>query len=476
MIRKSLLAGAAMILFTSGTSAQEAKIKIDEQGNRICTSCDTIVLKAGKPTILLYNIRRFYSLADEVYRVMQLKEADLNADENLRYQMTSSPYAKREWDELKKHYPENQFNYSYVYRPAYIKKQDNTIESVNLLNLNEQHEGLIYWSGKSKDKLLTSHNMHKFTEIIAAQRKEKFRSAYVVKYEQDSAQVARYKTIFKPTKATAVQATNLSFELAYTDRFLPMQFFDFKGVKKVNISIPHSNFKDEEIEFNAQGQWTNYRTTRNNVSLSYKDGAPFKMVSTAIQPQLEFHYSGDTVLVLNDQRIDQYLLAGEILFKTKTYLIAEVNPISKDLIIYNKSIVNETNKGVRLVAQLKELHEDVLGFLSTTANPEGAEPVLAYASKTKWELPVNIESEFFNESTGRNDTLIETYALNAVGLLVSEKTVGPNRQRVIFKLENGLPSRCVTVGQKLSEDGKQTVLETVPGKEMMKFNYEYYQK
>jgi hypothetical protein len=474
---KKLLVGAVLLLITTQISAQEATIKIDEQGNRICTSCDTIVLKTGKPTILLYNIRRFYSLADEVYRVMQLKETDLTtSDENMRYQMSSSPYAQREWNELKKHYPAAQFDYKYLFRPTYIKKHNNAIEDINLLNLNEQHEGIIYWSGKPKDKLMNINTMHKITEIVAAQRREKFRSAYVVKYEKDSAQVARYKTIFRPAKITAVQATNLAFELAYTDRFLPVQFFDFKGVKKVSIKIPHSSFKDVEIEFNAQGQWTDYRTTSNNVSLSYKDGAPFKMVSSAIQPQLEFHYSGDTVLVTDDQRIDEYLLKGEMLFKTKTYLKAEVNPISKDLIIFNKSIVNEPNKGIRLVSQLKELHEDLLGFLSTTANQEGVEPVLIQVSKTKWELPISTESEFFNEGIGKNDILIETYALNAEGLLVSEKTVGSSRQQVIFKLENGLPSRSVTVGQKLSEAGKQTILESVPGTEMMKFSYEYYQK
>ncbi|MGY0036324.1 hypothetical protein [Pedobacter sp. NJ-S-72] len=284
-----------------------------------CTSCDTLILKPGKPTFIFHNIPAIIS-DDEFRHVQQLKESDLNdLSIDYKFDLSALSYAKREWNELHKYFPKEKFNYKYLFKHTYLKVVNGSAETVNMLTLPDEYKGFIYWSGKPRDKILKSEKMYQLTELVAKQRKAKFRSAYMLKNELDSMAIVHYRTVFSPTSAAARQAMFLAVNLNYKDHYLPLQLFNLKGVKEMKLINDTHHYMNIILDFNDKGQVTNMLNALGTVSIEYKNDAPYLFTENSV-PFQEFSYSGDTVIIANkwNHKLDRYTMAGDFYFKTRS--------------------------------------------------------------------------------------------------------------------------------------------------------------
>jgi hypothetical protein len=463
-----------MLFITCGMKAQmkkENKIRINKWA---CTSCDTLILKPGKPIFIFHNIPAISS--DEEFRhVQQLKESDLNdSSVDYKFGLSALSFAQRERTELYKYFPKDKFNYKYLFKHTYLKVLNSSAEVVNMITLPDEYKGFIYWSGKPGDKVIKSEKMYQLTELVAKQRKVKFRSAYMLKNEQDSIAIAHYKAIFNPTKEAARQAMFLAVNLNFKDHYLPLQLFNLKGVKEMKLTNDSHHYMNIILDFNDKGQVIKMLNALGAVSIEYKDDAPRLFTESSVQFQ-EFSYSGDTVIVANkwDHKLDLYTREGDFYFKIKSYLLYEPVPLRKELVLSRNELIKQADGSAELDLQANNPNEDVLDMITTPAINEESRPILTYVSSTKGALPLIIRYKMYYDS--KFSVLTEERFMDDKGNLVLDKTIDGIRRRHIFKMKDGRPVSLSIKTQILSDDGK-----TVEGemknikKQTINFSYQYF--
>jgi hypothetical protein len=241
-----------------------------------------------------------------------------------------------------------------------------------------------------------------------------------------------------PSERAAKQAMYLGFELTNPDagNYFPLQLFNLKGVKKMKITS-HENelFKDFIIEFNHKGQLVNITTKRDSLIITYKNNAPFKFVNKA--QSLEFHYSGDTVILRDDKVLAIYTLTGDFLLNTKTYILSESNGVTKNMVLGSARLVNLPGDSINLVSD------------------QNNESRYA-ASSSKWTLP--FVREYNLNDTHNTYKIKDVYYHNQQGDLVLDKTLDQeDKIQLVYKIRDGRP---VNVSDSNSE--------------IVKISYEYF--
>ena len=140
-------------------------------------------LEAGKPHIVVYDIKYMSDSENKKY----LPQPTENEFQNSYYGF--GELVKREWDKLCRNFSENDVMHHQVYRNTFIKIQNSTQETINLLDRQDRHEGYLYWSGKPSDKIFNDKKMVLTTEKISKIRDDGKTSLYYQAFKQDSLMV-----------------------------------------------------------------------------------------------------------------------------------------------------------------------------------------------------------------------------------------------------------------------------------------------
>ncbi|MGY0036136.1 hypothetical protein [Pedobacter sp. NJ-S-72] len=258
----------------------------------------------------------------------------------------------------------------------------------------------------------------------------------------------------KPSENAAKQAVYLGFELMNPDAagYFPLQLFDLKGVKKMKITSNENElFKDFVIEFNSKGQLANVAGRRDSLIITYKNNVPFKFVNKS--QSLEFHYSGDTVILTDNKILAVYTLTGDFLLNTKTSALSE----------NNQKIENQILNSARLV----KLSGDSIKLVSDQNN----EPRYT-ASSSHWTLPFTREYSIID--TQNTYKIKDVYYNDSRGDLILDKTLNQeDKVQLVYKMKDGRPVNISNTRQFLSEDGV-SVRKSNSGTEIVKISYEYF--
>jgi len=258
---------------------------------RICINCDTLVLEAGKPHIVVYDVKYMADSQSKNYR----EQPTENEFQNSYFGF--GELVKREWDELYRNFSENDVMHHQVYRNTFIKIQNSTQETINLLDRQDRHEGYLYWSGKPSDKIFSDKKMVLTTEKISKIRGDGKTSSYYSAFKQDSLMVeSKMKTTFANENVLKNINTLLLKEII-DDYALPIQFLNIKNVKSITLNTG----SDTKINFNFNnlGQLISFKGRRENeIKVNYQNNLPISITEEG-RPDKNFYFQNNTVTIKN---------------------------------------------------------------------------------------------------------------------------------------------------------------------------------
>lgn len=375
---------------------------------KICTTCDTLVLEPGKPHIVIYDIKW---MADS--------EAKTYNKQPTAYDLTNSYFAmdglvKREWDELHQNYPDTEISYHHVYRNTFITTPNSTQENVNLLNRINRYEGFVYWSGNPTDKLLQSTKMALATEQISKVRGDGKISSYAEKFKKDSLFIENLMKTSNP--ATHIKANMNVFlqQILIHEYVLPFQFMDLKNVSKITINTAPN--KKLVFKFNKSGQLVTYEDGDKDVKMiTYKDDLPFFSDINAYRTHT-FNYRNDTVSVDDNYNLKAYKLIDKVFLLTNQFSIEKQDYQNLDIKGINETRIVQRNGETCLV----EIDNKKAKFSTCYSN-------------NQWSLPLTISKKYAD-----GDLQTKTYSLNANNELIAEEFNDYKSTKMTYKIENGL--------------------------------------
>ena len=236
----------------------------------------------------------------------------------------------------------------------------------------------------------------------------------------DSATTQHYKAAFNPSKAVVKEAMYLAFEMVLDDHYLPLQLFNLSQVKRMKVKSAADQGRSFVLEFNSKGQWVRMLNTTDTLSVIYKNEVPYRFTNKNGLFH-EFHYSGDTVISMNNRITRFYKLKGR-----------------------NFHRINRSS-----------------------------EQAVAY-SNTNWNLPLTITYKESQEDEGWN-LMTERYFNDSLGNLILDKTLGARRGHLVYQMENGRPVKLSSFRQIVSGDG-MVVKKTDPNPDIRYIEYEYFEK
>lgn len=398
--------GAPMI------SEPPSKKKFDSE--KICITCDTLVLEAGKPHIIIYDVKWLADIEGQTY-LKQPTESDLSTS---YYEMKGD--VKREWEELKRNFPENKFSYHHVYRSTFIKTQNRASENVSLLNRQDRHEGFVYWSGDAKDKIVATNQMVRLTEKVAKERGENKNSSYYPEFKKDSIAVQKLQKTSNPDKNIQPNMNSLLQEVVMHEFLLPFAFLNLKNVSEITVASATEPEKTFVYKFNKNGQLLEINSKYENGVIAYKDNLPLS-VSKSGEVREQFYYQGAIVAIKDPQRIIAKKLIGDVFFDE---LLFEIQP--------------RNYEAVNLKSHLKREIITVNGETceQTTTISDGRMRTECY-SNTAWKLPLKITHVYNGEST------LETYSNVETGTLLIETANASKSRKLEYKMKDGVVSQII---------------------------------
>lgn len=275
-----------------------------------------------------------------------------------------------------------------------------------------------------------------------------------------------------PDQALAKKAMFLAFEMTFKPYDLPIALFDLQGVKKISIK---EGTKQSFVEFNSQGHWVKAGSHRDTVFLSYKNGAP-DLVSNEKVPLYQFHYDGDSVFMVNHEKIEVYLPEGDFLLKRKTYLKSNSSnskglPFTKGALHSSYLIQPDTAQGLKLIPDLNAKIETEEHSSSLFGDAENVEaPVITGLSNTNWHYPLYATYKIYDPAAGSWKVFKKEYKENQEGNLTIKYLMGNYIHYVIFLLEHRRPISMFSSVQTLSNETEPKVIHT-SDLEKMYFTY-----
>lgn len=248
--------------------------KIEEKNKIVCLTCDTLILNSGKPQIIAYKINK---------RNISNQNFPQPTDIELRNNMYKfSKIMDREIFELKNNFQNADLHK--IYRNTYIKIKNDDNEIINFLDLENFYEGIIYWDGKSKSKIIRNDNIILSSELFSKQSGENIISSYINEFANVEQEISKLLTPSTPTKAL-IEKTNLFLiNTFFDDNFLPTPFLSFNKVKEISIEIEPD--KKLIFIFNELNQLVNYNTQITKCEIQYKNGIPVLNKTTINEDQI----------------------------------------------------------------------------------------------------------------------------------------------------------------------------------------------
>ncbi|KAA5535879.1 hypothetical protein [Paenimyroides baculatum] len=375
---------------------------------RICTNCDTVVLEAGKPHIVVYDVKYMADSQSKTYH----EQPTENEFQNSYFGF--GELVKREWDELCRNFSENDVMHHQVYRNTFIKIQNSTQETINLLDRQDRHEGYLYWSGKTTNKIFNDKKMVLTTEKISKIRGDGKTSSYYQAFKQDSLMVERkMKTKFANENVLKNINTLLLKEII-DDYALPLQFLNIKNVKSITLNTG----SDTKITFtfNTLGQLTDFKGHDNDdIKVNYENNLPISITDEG-RPDKNFYFQNNTVTIKNSYDMETYELMGNLFLVKDRFVIDERNYENKD--INPKTIYKITSKN-------NEACEEII-------YKESNDVYTTCYSNNFWQLPLTITNKF-----PKGERIYKFY-LNENNQLIAEGSNEYKTERIIYKIENNI--------------------------------------
>lgn len=412
-------------------SAEESKF----ENEKICIDCDTLILDSGKPHIVIYDVKWMSNSENRTYKKQPTKD-DLSLD-----YFKLGGLAKREWDELHRNFPENEVVYHHIYRNTFIKADNLNNESVNLLNRQERHEGIIYWSGKPNDKLLQNTSMVSTTEKISKIRNINKTSSYYSTFKKDSLMIENLQKDINPDKNLQQNMNAFLIKEVVDEYILPIQFLNLEKVYRINFEI---NDKEKfHFTFNEFGQLIEFiEDGRGTFAISYENDLP-KSILRDGKIKKKFYYSGTKIIVKNEEMISIYELIGKVFLYNKQFYTSKKSYSELDL----QSPVSwktDTENG-------KLCHY-------MTRSDDRSTSTTCY-SNNQYNLPLYIDNEYHNFSS-RTSFIYENNELSV------ESSNEYKSTKMIFTLDNQVLKQIKYFKKRNSDEYKEVV--TAP------IRYEYY--
>lgn len=406
-----------------------------------CSDCDTLVLEPGKPHIILYDIKWMSNPDTRSYRPQPTAES-------LKYDYYAMQgLVKREWEELHHHYPEHEFIYHHIYRNTFIKIRNKANTSYNLLNRQEQHEGLLYWGGKAGDAPLLKKEMVKTTEAIAYARGVQKASSYYKSFRLDSLRVNALKQTRTASPGMRQAMNTYLSDKLFGETVLPLQLFDLKNVKSITLQSEKRKEKTIRLTFNEQQQLisSHESSDKEATRIEYaKDGLPLHLINED-NTVTNFYYHNDTLIVANDAMLHLYQLKGGVFFPIGYYNISTSD--------YNA--MSLAGKGdFRL---LEKAGESGVTGIEITSNSRSSTTY----SNTTWQLPLNITE---NQDGERSVTQLSSPDAHT---LTIEAVSDYKSMLSEFKMKDGRPLQ-------LSISIKRRGDEAYKNEGVQLFSYEYF--
>lgn len=383
-----------------------SQAKFDKE--KVCTTCDTLVLEPGKPHIVIYDVKWLADNNQNIY-LKQPTERDLK---NSYYEMRGT--IKREWDELQNNFPKSDFAYHHVYRSTFVKVPNASKENVNLLNRQDRHEGFVYWSGNAKDKIVQSKKMVQLTERVAKERAEAKNSSYVSEFKKDSLTVQNLLRTQNPDKNLQANMNEILQELCLSEELLPFAFLDLKNISKIIVASESDEEKTYSYQFNASGQLTSIDAKYENIAVAYKDNLPFT-ASKRGEVTEHFYYQNDVMVLKEAHQVTAKKLVGNVFMEVSRFETEAKDYEAMDLKsdIKSELVIKKGENCVR------------------STRVSGNDSWSKCYSNTQWKLPLTI-TQNYNDGVST-----KTYSKNEAGDLLIE-SINPNKTtRLVFKLKNG---------------------------------------
>ena len=405
------------------------------ENEKICKTCDTLILEAGKSHIVVYDVKWMSNRETRTYRE-QPKESDLSQDyfalKNLN---------KREWDELRTNFPEKEVAYHHVYRNTFIKIPNGAQENLNLLDRQDRHEGFVYWSGKPGDKILHEKKMALLTEKVAKLRGSAKISSYYATFKQDSLKV---ENLMKTTSMDENVKANLNTFLLseILDEYVfPIQFLELKNVKTVTLKVNPE--KKLAFSFDKNRRLLGFNDfSHEKIDIVYQNDVPVKILEKD-RPEKVLAFQGNTVSIKDNYEIKSYELVGKLFFKTNQMYVGKENYDNLDLL----------GSGIY---KIKSSQGKYCEFMNR--RDDGNEYSTCY-SNNKWELPLTITETYPNGESTR------TIAM-AGDELVIENSNPYKTTKMTYKLDNK-----VLKSMQYSQKRANSETEAMPA---ISVEYEYF--
>lgn len=382
--------------------------------NSVCTDCDTLKLEVNKPTIVIYDVKWMADSQSKTYR-KQPTEKDLTQD-----YYALSGINKREWDELRRNFPEGDFIYHHVYRNTFITTPNKKNQTLSLLDRQNRHEGFIYWSGKENDSTLNKKSMTRLTEAVANARGEQKISSYYSSFAKDSTNIERLQQTKKPSINFVANMNTLLQKEIFDETILPLQLFNMDKVSKITIQSIKEQNKMVIFKFNNKGQLMQLAERRDTTTITYKDNLPLQAVDRYKNP-IKFYYKGDSVIIKEKNYLKVNKLVDKMFFNIKTYNIGKEHYANMTLDNdFDIKLSKNSNFCINEFADARD-------FASKTCY-----------SNTDWKLPLTITS---SNSQGSRDYKSElTYKINEANNLVLENVNEYKSSKREYVITDGKPT------------------------------------
>lgn len=425
--------------YSPNVMADPQQIQFDREKD--CSDCDTLVLEPGKPHIIIYDIKWMSNQEDRSYRP-QPTAASLQND---FYAMRG--LVKREWEELHHHYPEQEFTYHHIYRNTFIKIRNKANTSYSLLDRQERHEGLLYWSGQPNDTPLLKKEMVKTTEAIAHTRGVQKESAYYKSFQQDSLKVSALRQTRTASQGMRQAMNTYLSDKLFGETVLPLQLFDLKNVKTITVQSEKQKEKTIRLTFNEQQQLirSHESSDKEATRIEYaKNGLPARIINEN-NTVTHLYYHNDTLIVASDALLYLYQLKGGVFFTTGYYNIST-------------SDYNAMNLGGNGDFKLSE-KAGGSSITATETTPNGRS-VTTY-SNTSWQLPLTISYNLDGVFGQKKVTQADAHTLTI------EAATDYKTMLAEFNMQNGRPAQLSILVKRQGD-------EAYKNGGVQLFSYEYF--
>lgn len=273
---------------------------------------DTLHLTSGKPYMVFYLIHHSFT-PDRTYG-----------------KNTMTWCMEREWNELQQQYPDIELIFLNEYTIVNVANQKQ--QQYRLSNIDNGNYGIFYWNGNEVDVCDEfKSDAIELTEFIAKKRNEKKISSYVLRYNQEIAEIGRIQTLFSPSEALIKNARYIPIVEISNMNYYPINLMDLKGIKTISFSKEHEDdfLKIHLNPDNTLSKVYSYRKNQtDSVSYTYQDGLPLAAVENG--NTIRFFYEEDTVYTFSKYSVNKYVMYGSLFAPEKTYSIQSHNDNYKD--------------------------------------------------------------------------------------------------------------------------------------------------